>query len=683
MSDQAPELRPSRLRWSLGESFDRNPVLLVLAALLWAVLWMALEAWFQHRGTGPALQAMAPLGVCLAGAAALVLGAPVWARRLFTSPWLAGALGLALLAGLGGGWVVIQVRGGEALPGGFLGLPLALLATVRLADLFRSLWVESLFLPLAAMSLTLLWPRRNDSGWRSLHPGLRLVLIAPLLLAVASLWIRAGGVRAAQVLRAGATHGVFESVRAGEGSHTLPDFRVRLERLDSVPRDAAFRLESQAGPGHPSRPWSSRVESGQSGDLPGGLRYQVEGLIPDALPSGQVVEDPQAPENPALQVMLGLGNTEPLVGVLFARDPEGWRREEPQGRFAVMFRERFEPTLLQALRPHPPLRQKLVLAFMGKTLEHPVRLGETWNLPGFSLTVTGIYPDLGGLRPGKDGRQELFTRSPLFRNPWIQVELRQASGAQAPLLLSARPVPGKDYADYLARTLPPGMTLRYVPEGEETQARFVLFTREDGKVRLLEDGRVVRMEERVLNRPFLVEKGLSVTALASYDRARFEPDFVPDPEVDMTARSGRSVLRLRVWDPATGAAESHWLEARGADDRPVGAAFLGDRIHLVYRPKSPDLRDLRGTLVVTDPAGTELARGAVTSGNPLVFRGHRFYLDGWVPGPPVAGRVLLTTDPGLGLGWAGLACLLAGGAWMALGGTRPGRVEADYSQTPS
>jgi hypothetical protein len=507
-----------------------------------------------------------------------------------------------------------------------------------------------------------------------------LVLAAPLLLTAGSFWNRVGGERASTALATGATHGVFEGLRGAGGGYTLPGFRVRLDRLETVPREPAFRLDTQAGPGGAAHLWSTRVESGQSGALPGGLRYQVERLIPNALPSGQVVEEPQAPENPALQVMLGLGDAEPLVGVLFAREPESWRRDEPQGRFAVVYRERFEPSLLQELRPHPPTTQKLVLTFMGKTLEHPVHQGDSWDLPGFSLTVTGIYPDFGGLRKGQDGRQELFTRSPIFRNPWIQLQLRQTSGAQAPLLLSAHPVPGKDYADYLARTLPPGMTLRYVPEGEETQGRFVLLTREDGKVRLVADGRVVRTEALALNHPFLVEKGLSVTAMARYDRARFEPDFVPDPDVDVTARSEHPVLRLRVWDPATGAAESHWLEAQGTDGQPVGATFLSGRIHLIYRPKVRDLRDLRGTLAVTDPAGTELARGMVTSGNPLVFRGYRFYLDGWVPGPPEAGRILLATDPGLGLGWVGLTCLLVGGIWWLLAGARPGKEGADSSQ---
>lgn len=664
MSDPAPEPRSPQPQWSLGEALPGHPVLLGLAVLAWALAWMALETWFGRRGLGPLAQALAPVGTCLLLAAGLAFGAPGLGRRLATSRRLAGILAGAILLGLAAGWAVVRARGGEVLPGGFLDLPFSILASARASDLLRSLWLEALLLPLAAQALAFAWARRGELRRR---PGLGVLLAAPVLLATAALGNRAGGVRATQTVPVGGATAVFEPARPAGHPVPLPGFRVRLEGLDATPREPAFRLATEG----PQARWTSRVESGQSGDLPGGLRYQVERLIPDALPSGQVVEDPQGPENPAVQVMLGLGNAEPLVGVLFARDPEGWRRDEPQGRFAVVYRERFEPALLQALRPHPPTSQKLVLTFMGKTLEHVLRPGGTWDLPGFSLTVVGIFPDLGGLRKGADGRQELFSRSPFYRNPWVQVRLRQASGAQADLLLSARPVQDKDYTDYLARTLPPGMTLRYVPEGAELQDRFVLLTREDGKVRLVEDGRVTRTADLAPSRPFLVAKGLSVTLLARYDRARFEPDFAPDPDVDVTAQSERPVLRLRVWDPATGAAESRWLQARGPDGQPVGAAFLGGRIRLEYRPKTPDLQDLRGTLAAVDPSGAELARGPVTAGKAFTFRGHRFYLDGWIPGATASGRLLLATDPGLGLAWTGLACLVAGAVWSLLEVRRP------------
>ncbi len=640
---------------------------LALATAAWALLWMALETGFQRRGVGPVAQALAPLGVCLLGAAVLAFATPARGRRLLTSRALAGCLIGILLLALAAGAAVVRARGGEVLPGGFLNAPFSLLATARMPDLARSLWLESLLLPLAGLALA--WAWRGRAGWTT-RPDRPLLAGGLLLLAGASLWNRAEGQQASQWVAQGATAAVFQPARSAESPLTLPGFRIRLAQAHVAPSSPAFRLavlgNSPGAAG--AAPWTSAVEPGQGGALPGGLRYQVEKLIPDARPSGQVTEDPQGPPNPAIQVMLGLGSTQPLVGVLFAQDPAGWRRDEPQGRFAVVYRDRFDPALVQALRPHPPTEPKLVLGFMGKTLEHPARLGEVWDLPGFSLTVTGIYPDFGGLRKGPGGKPELFSRTPFYRNPWIQVQLRQASGASAALLLSAQPVEDKAYGAYLARVLPPGMTLRYDPEGAELQERFVLITREDGKIRLLENGRVVRTEDLTLDKPFVVEKGLSVTVLARYDHARFEPDFVPDPEAEAGAQARHPVLRLRVWDPATGAAGSHWLQSFGPDGQPVGAAFLGGRIHLIYRPKGPDPRDLSATLAVTDATGVELARGACTAGKPLVFRGFRFYVAGYAPGPPPALNLRVDRDPALGLAWIGLLLTLAGGAgWVVLG----------------
>ena len=666
MTDLAPD-SPSPLRRSRALA----PPL--LAAAGWTLLWMALETWFQRRGVGPVAQALAPLGVCLLVAAVLAFAIPAWGRRILSSRALPGSLAGALLLALAVGAAVVRARGGEVLPGSFLNAPFSLLATARLSDLSRSLWLESLLLPLAGLALARAWAVRAAWASRPDHP---LRAGGLLLLAGASLWNRAGAQQASQWVAQGATAGLFQTtLRPAEGPLTLPGFRIRLAQIQVAPSAPAFRL---AVPGHSSGTggadaWTSPVEPGQAGELPGGLRYRVEKLIPDARPSGQVAEDPQGPPNPAVQVMLGLGSTQPLVGVLFAQDPAGWRRDEPQGRFAVVYRDRFDPALLQALRPHPPTESKLVLGFMGKTLEHPARLGEVWNLPGFSLTVTGIYPDFGGLRKGPAGKPELFSRTPFYRNPWIQVQLCQASGASAPLLLSALPVEDKDYGAYLARVLPPGMTLAYDPVGAELQDRFVLITRADQKIRLLENGRVVRTEDLALDKPFVVEKGLSVTVLARYDHARFESDFVPNPDVDANAPAQHPVLRVRVWDPATGAAESHWLQASGPEGQPVGAAFIGGRVRLDYRPKGPDPRDLSATLAVTDAAGTELARGACGTGAPLVYQGFRFYVDGYAPGPPPMLNLRVDRDPALGLAWVGLVLILAGGVgWIWITRLRQG-----------
>ncbi|HEX9010555.1 MAG TPA: hypothetical protein VF804_09315, partial [Holophagaceae bacterium] len=330
MTDPAPESRPSQPRRGQAGDLPGGPVLLALAVLAWALAWMALEVWFGRRGMGPLAQALAPVGVCLLLAASLAFAAPERGLRLAVSGWLTRLLAGTIFLGLGAGWAVVRARGGEVLPGGLLDLPFSILGTSRPSDLLRSLWLEALLLPLAAQALAFARVRRGELRRR---PGLALLLAAPVLLAAAALVNRAGGLRASQVIPVGGNAALFEPAWSTGHPVPLPGFQVRLEAIDTVPREPAFRLAVE-GPG---ARWAARVESGQSGDLPGGLRYQVERLIPDALPSGQVVEDPQGPENPAVQIMLGLGNAEPLVGVLFAREPEGWRRDEPQGRFAVVY----------------------------------------------------------------------------------------------------------------------------------------------------------------------------------------------------------------------------------------------------------------------------------------------------------------------------------------------------------
>lgn len=657
MSDPVPDSRAS-FRRRLAAPLAENPVLLGLCALLWTLAWMALEGVFLRQGVASWMAALAPLVACAALAAAWRLADPGGWRRLLASPLLAWSLGGILVLALLGGAAVVKLRGGEVPAGGFPEAAVPFLATRRLADLGRSLWLESLLLPLAGLAGA--WSLRGAGAPRL---GRGLVAAGTLLLAGSSLWNQARALRVAAWLAPGASAGVFQGGRSGAAPLTLPGFRVRLASLDPAAPGRGCRLAllpKGAVEGGPEA-WTCRVESGQTGPLPGGLRYRVEKLIPDAAPSGQVVEDPRSPVNPAAQVMLGLGNAEPLVGFLFADDPGGWRRDEPQGRFAVVYRERFTPDLLKDLAPHPPERQWLELTFMGKTLEHPVAPGAVWRLPGFTLTVTGIYPEFGGIHKGAGGKPEPYSLSPVYRNPWIQVELRQDSGAQAPLLLSERPVQDKDYLAYLARTLPPGMTLQYLTRGEETQDLFVLLTRQDGKARLVQDGRVVREADATVDKPFVVAKGLSVTVLARYDHARFEPDFVPEPD---PGPHPRPVLRLRVWDPATGAVSTHWLQARGPEGRPVAASFLGGRVRLAYRPAGPAPDALRGTVEILDPAGQVLAQGPVTLGSAFAWGGFRFYADGWAPGPPPELRLLAVRDPGPAPAWIALVLLVAGGLWL-------------------
>jgi hypothetical protein len=371
-----------------------------------------------------------------------------------------------------------------------------------------------------------------------------------------------------------------------------------------------------------------------------------------------VVENPLAPADPALRVVLGLGLPEPLVGHLFARSPERSRQDEPGGRFAVVFLERWDDALLATLRPAPPRAEKLALTIEGRTLEHPGQTGATWQLPGFSLRVARVFPDFA-IRKGPDGEPEACTLSLVPREPWAQLDLVQAGGATARLLLSARNPAVSDRLN--AASLPPGVTLRYLREGEETQGRFVVFTAQDQRVRLLEAGRVVRSEPMELLRPFIVARGLSVTPEALMPHA--EPVFAANPEPARPLAVPRPVLQVGVTGPGGGTREERWLEA-GGPGRPAREATFAGGLALSYRDPLPDPALCRSELVLLDARDRELARQVVGPGAPLTFRGLAFHQTPDDSGGPDASTILLVREPGLWLVWAGFASLLAGCAWM-------------------
>lgn len=373
-----------------------------------------------------------------------------------------------------------------------------------------------------------------------------------------------------------------------------------------------FRLFATPRPG-PDRPARAyRVQEGLIAALPlAGCRVEVEQVLPNAVATDRVEENPAAPWNPALQVVLGLGLPEPLVGQLFAASRERFRLDEPGGRFAVVFREAWSEALLATLRPRPPQAELLVLDYLGKTAEASAQPGVPWVFPGFTLTVSRIYPDFA-VRPGRDGQPEAHSRSDQPKEPWAQVELAQLGGATARLLLSAK---HPELSDRLnAPNLPPGARLRYLRSGEEAQTRFVVFTREDRQIRLVTGGRVVRTEPLAPRKPFIVERGLSVTADALLDHG--EPAFAPHPEASLAAQFLHPMLRLTLTDLRTGALERHWLEA-GA----TVSCFQG-RLDLAYAPAAPTLA----------PGRPRIAQGLVAVGFAFLLLGcpWMFYLKPWL-----------------------------------------------------
>jgi len=600
---------------SSPESLPRQ----ALGLAAWTGLWLLLEGLFRRLGLGDRQQ-LAILLAALALAGALAAGARLF--QLLTSVRFAVVQGLFLVA--------------AALLGS-LGVPLG-------PDPFHSLWFSALLALLAASTLAVTWKRRPYPLARM---GFLLVHAAPALVLLGALWGRFQRVRATGALPPGVT--VDRLGRdGGREPFPLPGFGLRLEPDPARPPEPRLYAFSPGGTAAGVR----EVRPGAATLMPDGIRVDLLQVLPDAVETGQVMEDPLAPADPALRVVLGLGLSTPLVGHLFAQGGERSRQDAPSGAFAVVFREAWDDAFLATFRPAPARAETLELSAGGRTLRHPAGPGASWQLPGFTLRVTHAYPDFA-VRPGPGGEPEAYSRSDSPREPWLELELAAGAGPPRKLLLSARQPALTDRLN--APHLPAGTRLRYLREGEEGQRRFVVFTRADRQVRLLEDGRLVRTEPLVLRRPFIVEPGLSVTADAILEHT--EPVFAANPGPG----PGHPVLRVRAGDPRNGSAEACWLEP-GTRERPAAPRMLlGGRLGLVYRDRPAGPGERPPDLVLVDSQGRELARGPLAAGQPLEYAGLTFHPD---PDAPWGEGVRVVREPGLGLMAAGFACLLAGCAWM-------------------
>lgn len=395
------------------------------------------------------------------------------------------------------------------------------------------------------------------------------------------------------------------------------------------------------------------LKEGVRGRIPGmPWHFEVERVLWDAVDQGRFVESPEAEPDPLLQVLLGLGRPEPLAGHLFARNPMGSRQDEPEGRFAVVFRERFEPALLKELAPRPPKAEWLRLEPPGgQALREPAVPGRSIKVGAGSLRIRALFPDFE-IRKGADGKPQPGSRSRQARDPWLQVELDPGDGQFRRLLLSARNPLQTDRLN--APHLPEGWRCHYEREGEEIQSRFVLMTLADRQVRLLEQGRVLRSAALDLGRPFVVAPGMSVTPIALFERPRFRADFIPNPEAPTPGRSERPVLRLRAWDPETGRSESQWLEIGGAP-----APFMEARLAFLarLRPRPDHLQAQVRLEAATGGQGLTLA---LDSARGTPFRDWRLRLAEGSEGPEVLGL----REPGRPFIRLGLLLLGVGSLWM-------------------
>lgn len=661
------EAQPAASGATPPQPFHQNSRLQILALLCWAIAWMAAQSLLDLKGFSAKQQVTAFMAL-----AAAMYGAAFIVRRhgfyqLLTSVPFAVSQMVFMAFAVVLGTVVLQDEPPDFY-GRFYG-PSArkLIFWTHTADLYHSLWFYALLSLLALSMLAVAWKRRPYPAHRI---GFLLVHVSTTVILLGALWGRFSHVRAYNELRAGEPTNTFYKMKnrrpdPGE-PYPLPEFRIQLDQFTVEQHSPEFKLYAFVEPdgkgGFEKNPKAYDVEPGLHARLPlSKLHFSVERSIPNALDAGEFVNNPNAPENPALRVMLGIGEPQPVIGDLFSRRENAARRDEPGGRFAVVYQDRWAADLLNRFKPKGPRTEKVLISYMGMTAQHEAKVGATWDFPAFSLKVEKYYPDFA-VAKDKNGNPQAYSRSQEPVEPWLELSLKEPSGARRRVMLSSRNPRLSDQLN--GPNLPRGLRLVYLREGEERQARFVVFTREDRAIRLVEHGRVTRSEPLQLNKPFIVEKGLSATAVAALDHADYIPAFVPHPDPKEALKSERPVLRVKIWDPDSGRSEEKWLDALGPDGLPRPETFFDRSIGLIYKAKDTEPKDFRSELVVLDAAGRQLAKKTVSVNDPLIFRGHWFYQSNYNPEDPSVSGIMVVHEPGLWLIYTGFFCLVTGMVWM-------------------
>lgn len=629
ISPSDPDVPPVRVH----SSHPRQAVLL----LAWVSVWMGAQWLMTLQGLG----ARAQVGVLLVGLCGVFGGAFLRWRAQF--PALLTSLSFAISQILFMGLVVAL---GTLVP---RSQPWA--QALQVGDVFHSLWFLALLALLSLSMLAVAWKRRPYSLARI---GFLLVHTAPTLVFIGGLWGQLAGVKAGADLKVGEGTYRFHRLRGADSdkAFVLPGFQVRLEHFEVQRRGAKVRLLASVpkveGDGDRRSSAIPMVEGRRGRLLDTGLDYEVECFLPGAVPFGTLPVPPTEAWDPdVLVVLLGVGSPDPLLGVLHAFGDEEFRKDEPQGRFAVLFREQLDGALLATLKPRPARIEQMVATFGDRRLEVPAKVGERLVLGDAQLKVVAVYPDFQ-VRPDGAGNPVMSSRSEEPRDPWLEVEMVRPGSPPRRVLLSARE---PDYSDRLnAANLPQGLGLRYLRAGGEMLRRFVVFSRVERRVALVESGTVVREGTWDLNRPYVVEPGLSVTPVGLFDRYYAAPQGME--------RSVAPVLRVKVVDPRAALSERTWLTANGR-----GRGFFGDRVALSLQ-EDLDPKQFRSTLVIADPYGRELARQEVGVNKPLVYGGLAFLQSPHPPQDPEVSAILVVDEPGAWVAWLGYGMLMVGTAWM-------------------
>ena len=679
MTDATAPGKPRRAGL-LSEPLERNFALLTLGLLAWCLLWMAAQTLLERRGATPQHEVTVFMAVSLVSLGGLFLIGRRRAFELFTSvPFAVTQMVFVAMSVLLGTLVLQELKGAEYRdlygPKWWGGVPLFLVRHAHVDDVYHSLWFYGLLLILSLCTLLVAWKRRP-------YPlpkfGFLLVHIAPALILAGGLMGKYGFVRAFNEIHEGEPTSVFWRVKGPDpndwkDAYTLPGFQVKLDKFEVEHYDTEYKLYAFVEPdgkgGFERNPKAYEVKEGLDTRLPlTWLRMKVDKVLPDAVDNGAFQEDPKAAANPVMKLMLGLGDPEPVVGYLLADSPSAYRFNEPGGRFAVMFKDHFDPALVAQLKSHGPSAQRLEMTFMGKTLQHDAKPGTTWSFPAFELKVVKLHPDFP-FKQGPQGPVDLARVPPQLRGPWLEVQLHRFSdGATSPLFLCARTPAFSDQAN--AQILPPGMgmTLHYVREGEESQHRFLVYSLDDQKARLVEDGKVSRTEDWAPGKLFSIEKGLSSTLVEMLPHAVWRPEFIPNPDTQgktPDADHANPAIQVTLTDPDSGKSETHWLAAKNPDGSAAqGTTYFDSRVGIAYHAKDAEPKDFRSVLVIQDPSGKELARKQVSVNDPLIFRGHWFYQSNYNPDDPTMSGIMVVYEPGLWLTYLGFFSLIIGALWM-------------------
>lgn len=639
-----------------------------LALIIWVCLWILIQHLFNSLQWNDVQQISGFLAVLIIITGLVIGFASTWTYKLLTSiPFAISQLVFIAAATALGTLILQELKFSEYLDlyGSVWWGDLALLL-VKYAfayDLYRSLWFLSLLALLSASTLAVAWKRRPYTLPRG---GFLLVHLATSVILLGGLLGKYGFVRAFNELKQNQPVSIFWKVKGPDpgdwkNPFSLPFF-IRLDQFEVVKHDPEYRLYAFTQPdgrgGFEDNPKSYDAEAGLKARLPlTWKRLEILQALPDALNRSTWINDITAPENPVLQVMLGTGTSNPLLGFLVAQDSRTQRFNDPQGRFALVFSEEFKVNDLSRFKKSEPKSHLVQLTFAGKTFDKEFKKGSVWDFPVFKLKMIRLFNDFPFKNDPNGKPVKIETVPPELRGNWAELELITNDGQQAKILLSSR---NPEFSKSLnAANLPPGLSLQYQTSGEEAFSQFVVFSKKDMKIRLIENSQILKESPLLFDRPFIFKNGFSATPLALLLNARVDGKYIPNTQVRPISERNPAV-QISLSDPRTGKTETAWLDGREA--KPT--TFFDKKIGFIYRLKDQEARDFRSKITLIDPSGKTLAQKEISVNDPLVYKGLWFYQSNYNPEDPTVSGIMVVYEPGLWVTYLGFAMIVIGTIWM-------------------